>query len=295
MKLPDVVATVPDLRARVAAWRRAGERVALVPTMGALHEGHLALVRRGLQEAERVVVSIFVNPKQFGPQEDLAKYPRTAERDRTLLAGLADLVFAPTPQVMYPGGFTTAVSVAGPSAGFEGAARPGHFDGVATVVSKLFIQAAPDIAVFGEKDWQQLQVVRRMVRDLDLPLAVIGHPTVRDEHGLALSSRNVYLSPEELATARRLNGILAEIAAKLAGDGWATTLEAGRAAVLSAGLGPVDYLAAVDAETMAPLAAPAAGRSARLVAAVHLGPIRLLDNMPVPAADTAVPRSRNRA
>jgi len=282
MSLPDVVTTVAALRERVGAWRRAGRRVGLVPTMGALHEGHLALVRRARQEADRVVVSIFVNPKQFGPNEDFAKYPRAAERDRTLLAGLADIVFSPTPQEMYPDGFCATVGIGGPSAGFEGAMRPGHFDGVATVVSKLFIQVAPDIAVFGEKDWQQLQVVRRMVRDLDLPLAVVGHPTVRDEFGLALSSRNAYLSPQELATARRLNGILRDVAASLGGDGWAAKLAAGREAVLAAGLGPVDYLAAVDSETMAPLEA-SSGRPARLVAAVRLGAVRLLDNMPVPA------------
>lgn len=282
MSLPDVVKTVASLRERVAAWRQAGERIGLVPTMGALHEGHLALVRRARDETDRVIVSIFVNPKQFGPHEDFAKYPRAAESDRARLAGLADIVFSPTPEEMYPAGFCAAVSIGGPSAGFEGAVRPGHFDGVATVVSKLFIQAAPDIAVFGEKDWQQLQVVRRMVRDLDLPLAIVGHPTVRDEFGLALSSRNAYLSPQELATARRLNGILLDVAAGLGTDGWTAKLEAGRQAILATGLGPIDYLSAVDGETMAPLET-APDRPARLIAAVKLGPIRLLDNMPVPS------------
>ena len=282
MTLPDVVATIEDVRARVRAWRRAGERVALVPTMGALHDGHLALARRGREEADRVVVSIFVNPKQFAPHEDFSKYPRAAARDRELLTGLAELVFAPTPDTMYPDGFCSAVSVTGPSQGFEGAIRPGHFDGVATVVSKLFIQVEPDLAVFGEKDWQQLQVVRRMVRDLDMPLAIVGHPTIRDEHGLALSSRNTYLSAEERATARRLNGILREAAASLGPDGWGERLERASADVVSAGLGPVDYLAAVDAETMEPRAGVVPGRPARLVAAVRLGPVRLLDNFPVP-------------
>lgn len=281
MTLPDVVATVPVLRERVASWRGRGERIALVPTMGALHEGHLALVRRGRREADRVVVSIFVNPKQFAPSEDFAKYPRAAERDRALLEGLADLVFSPAPEVMYPAGFCATVSIAGPSAGFEGALRPGHFDGVATVVSKLFIQVAPDVAIFGEKDWQQLQVVRRMVRDLDLPLAVIGHPIVRDEQGLALSSRNAYFSEEQLAVARRLNGILRETVAGLGAGDWPAKLAAARQAVAAAGLGPVDYLAVVDGETMEPRDEPS-GRPARLVAAIRLGPVRLLDNMPVP-------------
>ena len=282
MPLPEVVTSVEDVRARMRDWRRAGEKVALVPTMGALHAGHLALVERGRREADRVVVSIFVNPKQFGPTEDFSKYPRAAARDRELLSGSAELVFSPTPEIMYPEGFRTTVSVAGPSAGLEGAMRPGHFDGVATVVSKLFIQVGPDFAIFGEKDWQQLQVVRRMATDLDLPLVVVGHPTVRDEHGLALSSRNAYLSPEELATARRLNGILRDTAAALGAEGWAARLEAGRASILAAGLGPVDYLSAVEATTMVPLDARAPGRPARLVAAVRLGPVRLLDNFPVP-------------
>lgn len=282
MALPDVVVTVATLRERVAAWRRSGERVALVPTMGALHEGHLALVREGRRTADRVIVSIFVNPKQFGPNEDFAKYPRAAERDRTLLADVADLIFAPTPDVMYPDGFRTTVSVGGPSAGFEGALRPGHFDGVATVVAKLFVQTAPDVAIFGEKDWQQLQVVRRMVRDLDLPLEIVGHPTVRDEHGLALSSRNAYLSEAQLATARRLNGLLRDLASELGADGWAAKLDATKAAIVALGLGPVDYLAAVDGETMEPRSARSS-RPARLVAAVRLGPVRLLDNMPIPA------------
>ena len=280
MMLPEVVADVPSLRARVGEWRRAGERVALVPTMGALHEGHLELARRGRREADRVVVSIFVNPKQFGPNEDFAKYPRAGERDRVLLSGLADLIWAPTVDVMYPPGHATTIEVAGPSGGFEGAMRPGHFSGVATVVSKLFIQVGPDVAIFGEKDWQQLQVVRRLVADLDLPIAIVPHPTVRDEAGLALSSRNAYLSPEELALARRLNVILREVAGRLAAGEGGVALAGGRAAIEAAGFGPVDYLDAVDAETMG---APVPGRASRLVAAVRLGPVRLLDNMPVEA------------
>ena len=283
MTLPPVVDTVAALRAEVAGWRRAGERVALVPTMGALHEGHLALVRRGREAAPRVVVSIFVNPKQFAPSEDFAAYPRGLERDRAQLAGLADLVYAPTPSAMYPDGFATGVTVAGPSHGFEGAVRPGHFDGVATVVAKLFTQCAADVAIFGEKDWQQLQVVRRMVRDLDLPVEVIGHPTVRDEAGLALSSRNAYLSEAEIAVARRLNVVLRDAAAGLGRAGWPDVLARARTDLAAAGFGQADYLAPVDAESLAPLDAFGT-RPVRLLAAVRLGPVRLLDNVPVPGS-----------
>ena len=279
---PDLVASPAELRARVAGWRAAGQRVALVPTMGALHEGHLALVRRGHEVADRVVVSIFVNPKQFAAGEDLSRYPRRMAADRAALAGRADLVFAPDAATMYPDGFGTTVMVAGPSGGFEGDLRPGHFDGVATVVTKLFVQVAPDAAIFGEKDWQQLQVVRHLVRDLDLPLSIVPHPTVRDAHGLALSSRNAYLAEAELATARRLNVILRQVASGLAGPDWAGALAEGRDAIAAAGLGPVDYLLPVDAGSLAPLAGPAPGREIRLLAAVRLGPMRLLDNMPVP-------------
>ncbi len=292
MTRPDVVSTVIALRERVAAYRAAGERVALVPTMGALHEGHLALARHGRALADRVVVSIFVNPKQFGAGEDFASYPRAGERDRALLAGLADLVYGPTPDVMYPPGFVTAVAVAGPGLGLEGEARPGHFDGVATVVAKLLTQVAPDAAIFGEKDWQQLQVVRRLVRDLDLPVEIVGHPTVRDQAGLALSSRNAYLSPGELEIARRLNGILLQVAQDIAqdiahaiaqgraGTGRAEALRRGREAILAAGFAGIDYLEAVDAETVQPGPFSEANRPLRLVAAVRVGSVRLLDNVP---------------
>lgn len=281
MPLPDLAATVPALRTRVAAWRDAGERVALVPTMGALHDGHLALVRRAREVADRAVVSIFVNPKQFAASEDFGSYPRVAERDRVRLDGLADLVYAPGLQDMYPPGFATTVSVAGPSAGLEGSARPTHFDGVATVVTKLLLQAGADHAIFGEKDWQQLQVVRRLVADLDIPTAIVGHPTVRDGHGLALSSRNAYLSEAEFAVARRLNVLLGEIAGSLARDPWSTALAAGARSLLAAGFAGVDYLSAVDAETLAPLAAFAPGRTVRLLAAARIGSVRLLDNLAV--------------
>ncbi len=277
----ETVQAVAELRARVVGWRAAGERVALVPTMGALHEGHLALVQAGRKRAERVVVSIFVNPRQFAPSEDFDAYPRVAEADRAALAGLADLIFAPGVADMYPAGFATEITVAGPSQGFEGAVRPGHFAGVATIVAKLLVQCGPDVAIFGEKDWQQLQVVTRMARDLDLPIAIVPHPTVRDAAGLALSSRNAYLSPDELATARRLNGVLAHVAAELRLRPVSGVLAEGRAELERLGLGPVDYLALVEPETLRPLDALRPGEPARLLVAARLGPVRLLDNMAV--------------
>ncbi|MGA0597187.1 pantoate--beta-alanine ligase [Enterovirga sp. CN4-39] len=281
MQAPETVRSVAELRARVAAWRQAGERVALVPTMGALHEGHLALVRAGRERAERVVVSIFVNPKQFAPNEDFEAYPRVADRDRAALVGLADVIFAPGVNDMYPPGFATEITVAGPSEGFEGAARPGHFAGVATVVAKLFTQCGPDYAIFGEKDWQQLQVVTRMARDLDLPLEVVPHPTVRDEAGLALSSRNAYLSPDEIATARKLNVILSRTAGELRARPVAEVLAKGRAELEALGFGPIDYLAVADPETLKPLDALEPGKPARLLVAARLGSVRLLDNVAV--------------
>ena len=281
MHSPETVRTVADLRARIAGWRAAGERVALVPTMGALHEGHLALVQAGRERAERVVVSIFVNPKQFAPSEDFDAYPRVADRDRALLAGLADLIFAPGVVDVYPPGFATEIAVAGPSAGFEGAARPGHFAGVATIVAKLLIQCGPDVAIFGEKDWQQLQVVTRMVRDLDLPVAIVPCPTVRDAAGLALSSRNAFLSPDELATARHLNGVLARAALDLRVRPVSEVLAKGRADLQRLGFGPIDYLALVEPDTLRPLDALAPGQPGRLLVAARLGAVRLLDNMAV--------------
>ncbi len=278
---PETVQSVAALRARVAGWRAAGERIALVPTMGALHEGHLALVRAGRERAERVVVSIFVNPKQFAPTEDFSAYPRVADKDRAALAGLAELIFAPATAEMYPPGFATEITVAGPSEGLEGAARPGHFAGVATVVAKLLIQCGPDCAIFGEKDWQQLQVVTRMARDLDLPVEIVPYPTVRDEAGLALSSRNAYLSPDHLATARKLNGVLARLAGELRRRDIAEVLAEGRAELERLGFGPVDYLAVAGPETLAPLHVLVPGRPARLLVAARLGPVRLLDNMAV--------------
>ncbi|HEY4253562.1 MAG TPA: pantoate--beta-alanine ligase [Roseomonas sp.] len=273
-----IVRDLPALRAATEAMRRAGERVALVPTMGALHAGHLALVEVARREAARVITSIFVNPLQFGPSEDFSKYPRTEEADLAALAAAGcDIAWLPTVDVMYPPGAATAIEVAGPSEGFEGAARPGHFRGVATVCCKLFSQTQADVAVFGEKDWQQLQVVRRMVADLDLPVRIIGHATVRDADGLALSSRNRYLSPAERAQAVMLPDAMREAAnAMLHGAAIETVLDAARDGLNAAGFA-VDYLALVEPATLR----PTGDLPARLIAAAKLGPVRLLDNMPV--------------
>ena len=276
------VRNLADLRRHLGEWRAAGDRVALVPTMGALHAGHLALVTEARRRAARVVASIFVNPRQFGAGEDLARYPRQEAADAAALASAGcDLLWAPPVEVMYPAGFATSISVSGVSERWDGAARPGHFDGVATVVAKLFNQVAPDLACFGEKDWQQLQVVRRLVADLDLPVAIVGVPTMRDADGLALSSRNAYLSPDERARAIALPRALAGAAAAIAGgEDAGGALEQARGGVAAAGF-TVDYLALVDAETLAP--EPAAERPRRLVVAARIGTTRLIDNVAVNA------------
>lgn len=267
------------LRAAVAKYRADGETVALVPTMGALHAGHMALIAAARRAGARVVASIFVNPKQFGPSEDLSRYPRQEAADAVMLAEAnCDLLWLPSVEAMYPAGFATNVSVAGVSAPFDGAARPGHFDGVATVVAKLFNQVRPDLAFFGEKDWQQLQVVRRMAADLDLGVEIVGVPTERDADGLALSSRNAYLSPDERARAVALPRAMAEAARRIgAGENADAALAGARAAVEAAGFA-IDYLALADAET---LEVPVAGRPRRLLAAARLGGTRLIDNIPV--------------
>jgi pantoate--beta-alanine ligase len=274
--------TIAELRSHTAIWRKTGGPIGLVPTMGALHAGHLALVAAARQRCAHVVVSIFVNPKQFGPREDFAAYPRDEAADLDLLrAAGVDVAFLPAVAEMYPPGFATTVSVGGPSEGLCGAHRPGHFDGVATVMTKLLLQSLPDIAYFGEKDYQQLLVVRRLVRDLDLPVEIAAVPTVRDADGLALSSRNAYLSPQERQVAPTLARVLHEIAAALAREPEvaARELARGRAALQRAGF-TVEYLELRDALTLAPLAA-AAGAPARLLAAAHLGRTRLIDNVPV--------------
>jgi pantoate--beta-alanine ligase len=276
-----VARTAKSLRRAVVGWRDAGDRVALVPTMGALHAGHLALVRLARKRAERVVVSIFVNPTQFGPGEDLSTYPRTFDDDRRQLGGMADLIFAPSAEEMYPQGAATTVAVAGPAtAGLEDRFRPTHFPGVATVVAKLLIQAAPDIALFGEKDYQQLKVVTRMAADLHLPVRIVPGPTVREPDGLALSSRNRYLSPAERAKAPLLHRALqASAEAIRAGTPVADALAQARRSVTSAGF-ELDYLEARDGDTLEPV--PAAGEApVRLLVAARIGTTRLIDNIAV--------------
>jgi len=277
------VRRVAELRARVADWRAKGQSVGLVPTMGALHEGHLSLVRAARKMVNKVVVSIFVNPTQFGPSEDLDAYPRREEIDREKLASVgASFAFVPTVEEMYPRGFSTAISVSGVSEGLCGASRPVHFSGVATVVTKLLLQVAPDVAVFGEKDYQQVQVIRRLVRDLDIPVTILGVPTVREDDGLAMSSRNAYLSPEERAIAPALYRALRDTAAAIEG-GMAVSeaLAAGQAAILAAGFSSVEYLEFRAADGLMPMAET--GRPGRLLVAARLGRTRLIDNVAVAA------------
>jgi pantoate--beta-alanine ligase len=278
-----VVRTVSELRAQVAAWRKAGQRVAFAPTMGSLHEGHLSLVRLGRERADRVVVSVFVNPTQFGPNEDFEAYPRDEARDAALLASVGcDLLFAPTVAEMYPPGFATTVTVTGVSEPLDGAARPGHFAGVATVVSKLLNQCGPDVAVFGEKDYQQLQVIRRMVRDLDLPVEIVGAPTARADDGLALSSRNAYLSAAERAIAPKLAETLREACARLRAGAAVETTEAwARETLAKAGFARIDYVEVRSAQDLARLGPGPITGEARILAAASLGRTRLIDNMPV--------------
>jgi pantoate--beta-alanine ligase len=280
-KLP-VLRTAPALRGRIARFRARGETVALVPTMGALHAGHLALVRRARCRAKRVVVSIFVNPAQFGPNEDFARYPRTWDADLAALSELAvDAVWAPSVGTMYPEGFGTKIVPAGPAlAGLEDTFRPHFFGGVATVVAKLLLQVAPDFAMFGEKDFQQLKVVTAMARDLDMPAKIVGVATVREPDGLAMSSRNAYLSASERPIAPSLYRALRECAARLrAGEASGVALAQGRAQIERAGF-VVDYFEARHAETLAPIASPAEG-SVRLLVAARLGRTRLIDNIAV--------------
>jgi len=274
------------LRKAVADLRQTG-RVALVPTMGALHFGHLALIREARRHAEHVVASIFVNPRQFAPGEDLDAYPRQLAADSAALESEgAAILWAPTVDEMYPAGFSTNVGVSGVSEGLCGAARAGHFDGVATVVLKLFNQVVPDVALFGEKDWQQLAVIRQMARDLDLTRphvdAIIGVPTVREEDGLARSSRNAYLTAQERADAPALPRAMREAAAAIAGGAAiADALARMEAAVLAGGFASVDYAQVCDADTLVPLAQRGAG-AARLLAAARIGKARLIDNIDVP-------------
>ena len=266
----------------LADWAGEGDDIALVPTMGALHEGHLKLVERARELADRVVVSIFVNPLQFNDPTDLDRYPRQEESDLAKLESAGcDLVWLPTGADLYPDGFATTVSVAGISKRWEGKHRPGHFDGVATVVAKLLISVVPNVALFGEKDFQQLAVIRRMTQDLGLGTRIVGVPTARDEDGLALSSRNALLSEDERARAVALPSALSEAAEAIrSGESVGATLDAARSRLTEAGFSQVDYVALVDAATLEPLSERGNGE-ARLIAAATIGTTRLIDNLAV--------------
>jgi pantoate--beta-alanine ligase len=276
-----VVRSVADLRAQVAAWRGQGLSIALVPTMGALHAGHLSLVTRGLELADRAVASVFVNPTQFGPNEDFARYPRQEEKDRAALESAGcHLLFAPTVSEMYPDGFATTVTVGGVSEGLCGAVRPGHFAGVATVVTKLLLQCLPDVALFGEKDYQQLAVIRRFARDLDVPVRIEGVPTLREADGLAMSSRNAYMTPEQRAVAPWLLRALEGVADGLMAGAKASDLcPMAASGLLKAGFDSVDYIEVRDAAGLAP--AETLDRPLRILAAARLGATRLIDNIGV--------------
>lgn len=277
----EIVRDVREMRAMISKFREDGAKVALVPTMGALHAGHLSLVEAGLRNADKCVASVFVNPKQFGPNEDFSRYPRQEAADMELLrAAGCDALFAPAPETVYPSGFATTVSVAQTGDTLEGAHRPGHFDGVSTIVAKLLIMTLPDIAVFGEKDWQQLAVIRRMATDLDLPVRIVGAPTIRDRDGLALSSRNTYLSDAERTAAAALPASLLEAKRRIEkGEPVPPVLAQATNILLQAGFSSVDYVALADADSLQPL--PAADRPARLLAAARIGTTRLIDNFPV--------------
>jgi len=277
-----VATTAAELRAATEPWRRSGQQIALVPTMGALHEGHLAHVKVAAAHAQRVVVSIFVNPTQFAPNEDFSRYPRDFDSDSAKLEGLGkvDLIYAPKTAEIYPDGFATRISVEGPALGLESDFRPHFFAGVATVVAKLFLHCRPHFATFGEKDYQQLLVVTRLAKDLDLGVEILPIPIVRDSDGLALSSRNAYLTNEQRQIAVQLNKVLREVAQRAkAGVSIPQTEAEGAAGLINAGFDRVDYVAVRDANTLAPLATVSG--SARVLAAARLGTVRLIDNVAV--------------
>ncbi len=278
-----IVRTVKELREAISGWRRAGETIGLVPTMGALHTAHMALADKARNHADRVVATIFVNPTQFGPDEDFSSYPRREARDiETLQKHGVDLLFAPGVDEMYPSGFETIVDVPDISQGLCGDHRPGHFAGVATIVTKLLLQALPDCAVFGEKDYQQLQVIRRLALDLDIPVQIIGLPTVREADGLAVSSRNAYLSPADRAVAPIMHATLLDIAQRVqAGEAAPVACAAGHEALAAAGFSPIEYVEVRTADTLLPADQAPEGASLRVLAAAWLGETRLIDNIPI--------------
>ena len=274
-----IIRRVTELRDAVRAWKAAGDIVGVVPTMGALHDGHLSLARAASADCERVIVTIFVNPKQFNRPEDLLKYPRTEAADAALLAPIGvDVIFAPDQDEVYPPGFATVVSVAGVAKPLEGVARPGHFDGVATVVAKLFGMTMADRAYFGQKDWQQLQVIKRLVRDLNIPVWIVGCETIREADGLAMSSRNARLSPAARARAPALYAAMTR-AAQAIQTGKTDAIARCKADILAAGFERIDYIDLRDASGLAP--PDHADRPRRLLAAAWLDGVRLIDNIPV--------------
>lgn len=274
----EIVSTIAEMRARIAAWRAEGRRVGLVPTMGALHEGHMSLVHETGKRCDRVIVSIFVNPAQFAPHEDFDRYPRDMDSDVAKIGGLAHLVFAPSVGEMYPDGFATRIDVGGPSAGLETKFRPHFFSGVATVVAKLLLAAMPDVATFGRKDYQQLLVIRQLVIDLGLPIEIAGGQIIREPDGLAMSSRNAYLNPSERSIAKELGATLGRV-------GWAVSdgvpiaeaEDAGRDWLLKAGFTSVDYVAVRDAATLRSV--EIARPPLRILGAAWVGKTRLIDNI----------------
>lgn len=272
------------LRAKHAEWVRAGETVGVVPTMGALHDGHLSLVKQAKQACDRVIVTIFVNPKQFNNPEDLLKYPRTEAEDALKLAPFdVDVIFVPETQDIYPEGYATTVTVSGVTDVLEGAFRPGHFDGVATIVAKLFLMTGADKAFFGEKDYQQLMLVQRLARDLNIPIDVIGCPTVREPSGLAMSSRNMRLSVEQRSTAAKLFEVMRASAAQVTKgrEKWEALRGQACETLATHGFGEVEYFELCCAETLQPVYDRS--KPARLLAAVWLDDVRLIDNISVPA------------
>ena len=281
MSLPVICRSVSEIRALVDEWKASGARVGVVPTMGALHEGHLSLARQAHAECDRVIVTIFVNPKQFNNAQDLEKYPRTEDADAALLAGVpVDAIFAPLPDEVYPPGFATTVSVAGVAEPLEGAMRPGHFDGVATVVTKLFGMTRADRAYFGQKDWQQLQVVQRLVADLNLPVEIVACETLREGDGLAMSSRNARLSAKARAVAPALLAAMQQAAQSIrAGHAPEQALDAARQQVLAAGFERVEYIELRDPQSLLPADDPT--RPLRMLAAAWLDGVRLIDNIAV--------------